>query len=120
MIEQSSRSLKIVLGVLFVILLAGLAFLSLSQKATQKETPAVVAPTPTTPVTPTPPTKEAPLVTTPDSAPIPFSNISKEEYEIEFKAIRDKAEAGTISSTEAGVQFEALRVKADIPKPPLE
>jgi len=106
MIEQSSRPLKIVLGILFVILLAGLAFLYLSQKAITVP----VAPTPT-PIT----TTQTKTPVTPVTPSSPKLSLSKEEFNSQFKVIEDQLKAGTISSEEAIKKHKDLNAQAGIP-----
>jgi len=123
MIEQSSRLLKIVLGILFVMLLAGLAFLYLSQKATQKKASTVVAPPTTTPVTPMPVSDKAgsqiPTTET-GNGTASTKVLSIEEASKQLKTIQDQVNAGTLTAAEGQKQMTTVGSKIAPPVLPAD
>lgn len=108
MTEESSRLLKVILGMLFILLLAGIIFLTLTKKSVQKSTPVTTNQV----KTPVP----SPEVKTPTEtvAPVPVSQPAPAQSVDKLKELQGLLDAGTITPDEFIKQMNDFNSKSQV------
>lgn len=105
MTEESSRLLKVVLGMLLILLLAGVVFFTLTKKNVQNSTPVTTNQV----KTPAP----SPEVKTPteDVVPVPVSQPAPAQSTDKLKELQGLLDAGKITPEEAMKQINEFNSK---------
>lgn len=104
MTEESSRTLKIVLGGLLIILFTAVVFVVLTKKETEKTVSTTVIPV----------VDQLKIVNPTPKAP----TISPQEVSAQAQALQDQVKAGTISPEDAKKARDAMLTKAGLPLTP--